>query len=404
MYAAAPLSPSSVARLVELAHRLSEENAQLKEALGRSSSRRSSTADCSDGAEGVGEALEGAGRKASADSLPEHLLDRLHHPRVLTFPLTGSSLPPPAHSLSLSAPSSTSEREPHADAEDDDEAAERSERKKSRRGGGGGAGKRQQPRYYPTMQSGMARRINELRGDVLQGLTASPSSTSSVNQPPSSTTSASLPLHSLQPLPPLPSSSSSAADARLVVDRTRSLPLRTARPQRKTAPADLSAMMEQWRHMQTQPPDAHTPTSTTTSHDKASSASATTQEPSQLYPLHRPLHQHSDRGPNAGKRGSGSGSAKPADTSGSAEDARAGSSSDEDEVEVERRRLERERERRQSWVKGAATMNHAEVRMMMHMMKIATAQDSSYSASSHSPRNSLTRQPPAPSHHPDHPP
>ena len=52
-----------------------------------------------------------------------------------------------------------------------------------------------------------------------------------------------------------------------------------------------------------------------------------------------------------------------------------GSSGDEDEDERRRKvREEKEQGRRQSWARGAATMNHAEVRLMMDMMKQAKLQ------------------------------
>ena len=343
-----PLSPASVARLVELASRLSEENVQLKQALSRSTSRRASVGDIGDGLDAVGGSLQAAKMKADVESLQQ--------PPLLMFPLASSSLPPPSHSLSQSAPSSTSEAESSLDAEGEQSSVERLDARKSRRAGE--RSRRPQPRHYPTMQAGMARRINELRGDALQGLSPLAPNTAAATFSHSTASSSS---HSLQPLLAVPSSSSSSsdpADARQVVDRTRSLPLRAVRAQRKTAPADLSAMMEQWRQMQTQT-------------QTAAAASSSAQQP--------PYRS------GAAGRDSGSGRQRvPA----ASDDAPGCSSSEEDEAEVQRARVERE----QSWVRGEATMNHAEVRLMMDMMKAAAAQQKS--------RSSCLTQPHTPMHAP----
>ena len=298
-----PLSPQSVADLVAANARLAAENAAMKEVLSRHSSRRPSL----EGRQPLGEAEEEAAVAEEARRL---------------FPFIASALPAPSSNLSLSAPSASSKAlEEEDEDEEEEEAQQKAERERDRRR----RARAQQGRYQTLGGGGLTRRINDLRGEVLQALPPA------LLAPPS-------------PLPPLPlaSGSRSPADGP-VVDRTRSLPLRAVRAQRKTAPADLSLMMEHWRQLQATGRD--------------------------------PLHELDKAATVAGRGGGGgvevaakgSRVSSPADSS--------GSSSEEEQPPTgpgrQRRAEAKEQGRRQSWARGAATMNHAEVRLMMDMMRQA---------------------------------
>ena len=126
----------------------------------------------------------------------------------------------------------------------------------------------------------------------------------------------------------------------LVVDRTRSLPLaRGSALKRRTAPADLAAMMQAWKLSQEG-------------------------QAAQLEAARDKLGEEQRLSAAAASSSS---------STGTGQQQGAGSSSDEDDSADarQRRRQQEEEGRRKSWARGEATMNHAEVRLMMEMMRQA---------------------------------
>ena len=220
---------------------------------------------------------------------------------------SSASLPPPSYNMSLSAPSV--------------------------HGRGGGE------RRYGTAGAETNMRINSLRREMMAAAAAAAGTGGSrqVGIHHSLTTA---------------NSSDEDDDERAgsVVDRTRSLPLKggVTRLHRKTAPADLAAMMNEWRLMEdkraaqateslqrreSRPVVAANAQSDSDSDDDSDSTDDSEDEK-------RRKHRHATGG---GHKRSGGGRSK--------------EQSDE--------------ERRKSWTRGEATMNHAEVRMMMEMMSAA---------------------------------
>ena len=364
-----PLSPPSVLRLMALNAELARENAQMKEALSRTSSRRASI-DGRDREEGKG-----------GEGVEERQM-RLHPLQPANTPSSCTNAAAPH------TPSESKEGTRRAIEEEEEDGGEEEGEGKEHSPGEAERARRERRRLRvraqqlkaQTLQGGMARRINELRGEVLQSLSPSSPSAAVIAAPSLSSSSSTFSSSTVgRPLPlPLPHPRSSLSVLSSVgvsggvegsaLDRTRSLPLRAVRAQRKTAPADLSTLMEQWKALHEQGGDrspAHEPGKTVGGGGRLGEAMT-------------------------GSTGHGGG------CGGSDSSRSSGDEDDEDEGRsaLERRRRqsveEKEQGRRQSWVRGAATMSHAEVRLMMDMMKQATLHPPTHSNDSDVSRHQRT--------------